>query len=536
MFKLRRAHVVFGLAVCVLICASTMGIPLRNRWQDERAWKSAHESAQSVGEELEEAVELYRAYITDHPKGRHIEDAEQQIQVDLPRMIEERDWAMTREKIAGGENQQKIDSVCREFKLNYPTSQHNSEAIKLTEKRLDELAEQEWQATQKEIVEAEKSGDLPRVFKVLDNYISQQVSGDMKQKAQAYKQEISERCYSTYMEDGKRSEERKDWEAALAAYRNAGELKPNAPGPREGIEHAQSSERQEKFEAKMQEGAQAEATKDNDSALKIYTKALQMHPGSSDAKQAIARLATEGRLELFAKAMNDGRERETSGDRIGSLDAYKKAIQIDPSSVEAKQCFARLEGEVRQEKFAAAMTEGTQAEANGNGTIAVTAYKKALQIDPDSSEARKAYARVDEIGKMMVVGARAEAARDFAHALPAYQKALQHNPAATDVVVAVERVKKLRISELESKATAAVEVKEWETAHKTYLEIQELDEERGREGARRVDAAELAAKNLQVAADRAARNKKVAAERAAQPERLLRDGAKALDGIIKFNR
>ena len=402
-FKIQRKHVIIAVGLIVLGGAIVFGFPAYQRWQDARAWKVACERAQSVGEDCEKAAESFRAYTIANSHGHHLEEAENKIQVGL----EEGDWKRTRAQIATGETLEQINAVSEVFRSNYPSSRFNAESKKLIEGRLNQLAEQEWQATQGKVSEAEVGGNLTEAIRLVDVYISTQKSTTWKSKARVFKQEIIDHHYDALMAEGKRNEENKNWESALAAYRSAGEIKPKESAPREGI--------------------------------------ARVH-------EAIARLKAAEHQEQFEAAMQEGKQAEARKDKAGALAAYKNAVQDMPDSPEAKQAVARLEAEKRHDWFESVMKEATQAEAKGDRTGALADYNEAVQILPDSTEAKQGKARLEAVAKFMMEGARAEARKDWDNALVAYQNAWQRIPDAGDIKEAVERVKEKVIATRQQKA------------------------------------------------------------------------------------
>ena len=497
--KIQRKHVLIALGVIVLGCAIGFGFPAYQRWQDERAWKAACAGTQSAGEDYEKAAATFRTYTIAHPHGRHLEEAENKIQVGL----EEGDWKRTRDQIASAENSDQIISACEAFRSNYSSGKHNLEMKKLIDDRLNQLAKQDWEDTQKKASEVEASGNLSEAFRLVDDYINRQKSMTRKSEARAFKQELGNRRYEALLEDGKQKEAKKDWESALAVYRIAGELKPKESVPHDGIARVQSAVRRERFDATMKEGKAAEAKGERTAALSAYKNALQIIPDSPEAKQAIAPLEAADRQERFDAAMKAATEAEVKDDRIVALAGYKNAGQLNPDVLEPKQAIARLEAAERRERFDAAMKEAKEAEAKGDRAGALVDYKKAIQINPDSPEARQAVARLEEVAKLMMEGVRAEARKDWENALVAYQNALQRIPNVGDAREAVERVKENLIMKLESQAETAIANKKWESARTYYRHIRELNTVKGDEGLQRIDAAESAAKRQKTLDDAA---------------------------------
>jgi len=98
--------------------------------------------------------------------------------------------------------------------------------------------------------------------------------------------------------------------------------------------------------------------------------------------------------ERFDAAMNEGKEAEAKGDRAAARVAYNNALQVNPNSLEAKQAISILEKADQQERFTAAMQEGQQAEGRGDIDGAIAAYQQALKLKPESREAAEGIARL----------------------------------------------------------------------------------------------------------------------------------------------
>ena len=138
----------------------------------------------------------------------------------------------------------------------------------------------------------------------------------------------------------------------------------------------------------------------------------------------------------------------------GQLRIYRPQVMTsnDKQQKPAPSKITNVKDVKRHDWFESVMKEATQAEAKGDRTGALADYNEAVQILPDSTEAKQGKARLEAVAKFMMEGARAEARKDWDNALVAYQNAWQRIPDAGDIKEAVERVKEKVIATRQQKA------------------------------------------------------------------------------------
>jgi len=428
----KALRVALGVAACtvVLAAAAVFGIPALERWQDERAWAAANTGAQSVGEDYEQAAEFYRVYLRAKTQRRHSEEARQQIQVVLPQKIEARDWKRIQEEISRlGDRHDEVIALCQKFISKHPFNRYNAEAKRIISERSEFIAERDWKLVQKSVEDA--GGDFSLALRVLDDYVRKQPYGRRKSEAETFKQNFIARHYTALMEEGKQSEESKNWDAAANAYAKADILKPGAWEHRQAIERVKAAARKEQFEAAMTEGQQAEARKERDKAVAAYKRALKIKPDAPEASKALDRVTAAERQEQFDTAMKQGAQYEARGDLEKAEAEYQKAVQASPRARESIDAYERVKRKRLAARIADLETQATEAMTKLDWVRAREIYLQLERLDADG--AKKGLAEVDrreseEKRKPLVAEAKdAEQKGDLAAARVAWENVLNLN-------------------------------------------------------------------------------------------------------------
>jgi len=160
--------------------------------------------------------------------------------------------------------------------------------------------------------------------------------------------------------------------------------------------------------------------------------------------------------------------------------------QTDLAKEEAeKKLAAFLEAKKELEKVAALIASGSRYEQNNALAEARDEYRKALQIDPDSKEARLALDRVaglireQQFRQLMSQGLAAFHRNDLTLARSRLQEATSLKPAsseASDALLQVDRAMRLaRIDTLQGEAQAAAQSEDWQRALQSYLAVLDID-------------------------------------------------------------
>jgi len=176
---------------------------------------------------------------------------------------------------------------------------------------------------------------------------------------------------------------------------------------------------------------------------------------------------------------------------VKPAEAEKQTPAADPTQTDLakeeaeKKLAAFLEAKKELEKVAALIASGSRYEQNNALAEARDEYRKALQIDPDSKEARLALDRVaglireQQFRQLMSQGLAAFHRNDLTLARSRLQEATSLKPAsseASDALLQVDRAMRLaRIDTLQGEAQAAAQSEDWQRALQSYLAVLDID-------------------------------------------------------------
>ena len=165
---------------------------------------------------------------------------------------------------------------------------------------------------------------------------------------------------------------------------------------------------------------------------------------------------------------------------------YQEALALDSESKEARQALARVEGQIRDNKFQLLMSEGLTAFHRNDYQVARTKLLKAKSLKPQSREVKDALAQVEQSVRLARIeayrqkAAAAEAAEDWDQALDAYLQVLKIDPnvqfAAQGQIRTQERIRiERRINFFLQKPSALASDHQLNNAIGLIAEIEEIE-------------------------------------------------------------
>lgn len=174
-------------------------------------------------------------------------------------------------------------------------------------------------------------------------------------------------------------------------------------------------------------GAAALATGDAAAAERAFQEVLAMEPDHAAARAGLARAATLPRVrELTAT----GQRRLDAGDLDGATQAFQQALALDGADDQARAGAARVGAQRNAQRHRAALDAGLAALGSGDHGAAITAFERALAIQPDSRAARDGLAEARRrataarIDRLLAGARQAEAGEDWSTAAARYGDAL----------------------------------------------------------------------------------------------------------------
>jgi tetratricopeptide (TPR) repeat protein len=183
--------------------------------------------------------------------------------------------------------------------------------------------------------------------------------------------------------------------------------------------------------AALAAGRDGLARADARGALAGFERALAIEPGNAAAAAGRQRAQ---KLEPVLALMDAARALEQAGQPAAAADKYRAALALDPQTTAATEALARLAADARRAAFAQAMAQGQRALAAGNRAAARAAFDRARAIDPADASLKDAYAQIDTgertatLAGLRAQAEAAERAERWADALRAYENALALDP------------------------------------------------------------------------------------------------------------
>jgi tetratricopeptide (TPR) repeat protein len=218
---------------------------------------------------------------------------------------------------------------------------------------------------------------------------------------------------------------RSAWEAATAALAAIESSRPAA------------------LAAALADGAAALTRGQSAAAGEAYRLALAIEPGNPVAQSGLQRAA---RIDEVFAALDAAARDEQAGRPAMALAGYRKALAIDAEAPGAREGIARVEARQAGEAFAAVMSRGQAAMADGRTAEARSAFERALAMRPGSREAQDALdalARGERAAGLQALTDRALAAERgerWDEARQAWTDALALEPTLEPARAGLERV------------------------------------------------------------------------------------------------
>ena len=178
----------------------------------------------------------------------------------------------------------------------------------------------------------------------------------------------------------------------------------------------------------LDEGRMALNEGNGELARQKFNVALMIDPNNALAQHSLQRAQ---KIDAVMRLMESGSRHEKDENISFAHADYKEALQLDPESKEARQALARVKGQISDGEFQALMSEGLTALHNNNLKLAQTKLLKAKSFRPKSREVKDALAQVDQSIRLARIetyrkkAAAAERQENWQQALNAYQQALK---------------------------------------------------------------------------------------------------------------
>lgn len=183
-----------------------------------------------------------------------------------------------------------------------------------------------------------------------------------------------------------------------------------------------------RLRAALAAGSAALLAGNGDEAGRQFDLAAKIDPANAAAKRGLARVAT---LDDVRGLLTQAAEFERTGQSTAAQATYRKALQLDPDTTAAREALARMETRATSEAFNAAVAEGLAAASRKDYVAARAAYERAGRIRPGAAEVREGLEQVERaigdrsIDAHLEAARRAEREERWSEALTEYRQALK---------------------------------------------------------------------------------------------------------------
>ena len=190
---------------------------------------------------------------------------------------------------------------------------------------------------------------------------------------------------------------------------------------------------EKEFEESLRAGLDALNSGDGDRAKESLTTAQALRPDDPFVAQQLNRAETID--QVFAH-FEKGRSYEDQGLYSLARVEYRKALDLDPDSVNINSRLQAINQELNREIFASTVRDGMAALAAGNGDSAVELLEKATALMPGDIEVRNALMdarelqRRQRVERLVATGERELENRAWLAARDAFDEALDYEPAS----------------------------------------------------------------------------------------------------------
>lgn len=211
-----------------------------------------------------------------------------------------------------------------------------------------------------------------------------------------------------------------------------------------GVLDALDAARPAALAAALERGAAAIARGQSAAAAEAYGLALEIDPADEAAARGLERA---GRLDEVLALVDTAAADERAGRIAQAVQGYRRALDLDAEAPGAAQALARIEAGRAAEAFAATMSRGLAALADGRVAAAESAFREAAAMRPGAAEPREALERLARDQRATGLAAieeralAAERAERWVEAEKAWSEALAIEPALAAAQAGLERVR-----------------------------------------------------------------------------------------------
>lgn len=147
------------------------------------------------------------------------------------------------------------------------------------------------------------------------------------------------------------------------------------------------------YEDALARGGQAIEDGDANAAREAYTLAAAIRSGSSAARNGLERADV---LDDVLARLREAERRMGAGELEAARADIEAALELDPETTRARQALTEVRAAIRARDFNTALSRGYAALADGRLDTARSAFRDALNLRSDASEAREGLQLVEQ--------------------------------------------------------------------------------------------------------------------------------------------
>jgi hypothetical protein len=186
--------------------------------------------------------------------------------------------------------------------------------------------------------------------------------------------------------------ERGDVVEASARFELAQRIEPGNAAAARGLARVATAEQ---VRIAVAEALRLEGAGQTEAAVAGFRKALQLDPEARAARDGLARLAARGTATAHEAAIARGLAAQARGDQAAARAAFAEAQRLRPDSAEAREGLAQLERAAGDEALAGVLARAEAAERAQRWRDALAAYREALGANQNLLAAQRGVERVE---------------------------------------------------------------------------------------------------------------------------------------------
>jgi tetratricopeptide (TPR) repeat protein len=192
------------------------------------------------------------------------------------------------------------------------------------------------------------------------------------------------------IEKGRKDLAGNDPEAAMIAFSRAAALDPGNAAAEDGLRRSQRAAQVRKLETEALAFARRGETR---RATETARRVLELDPGSQTARRLLDQMADKTAEDAYQAQISQGLAALEEGSYDAAVKAFSTASEMRPGTPEVADGLARARAGIRRQTIAAHLEAGGKAETAEDWPRAIGEYTSALALEPGLAPAREGLER-----------------------------------------------------------------------------------------------------------------------------------------------